>query len=51
LLLGHLDDHPTAVDDLIARTGMTTGQILATLSVLGLKRLVRRMPGRRFVRV
>jgi DNA processing protein len=49
-LLGHLDDHPMAVDDLIARTGMTAGQVMATLSVLELKRLVRRMPGHRFVR-
>jgi DNA processing protein len=50
-LLGHLDDHPTAVDDLIARTGMTAGQVMATLSVLELKRLVKRLPGHRFVRV
>jgi DNA processing protein len=50
-LLGHLDDRPTAVDDLIASTGMTAGQVMATLSVLELKRLVRRMPGHRFVRV
>ena len=49
-LLGRLDDQPTAVDDLIARTGMTAGQVMATLSVLELKRLVRRMPGHRFVR-
>jgi DNA processing protein len=50
-LLGRLDDSPTAVDDLIARTGMTAAQVMATLSVLELKRLVRRMPGHRFVRV
>jgi DNA processing protein len=49
-LLGHLDDQPTAVDDLIGRTGMTAGQVMATLSVLELKRLVRRLPGHRFVR-
>jgi DNA processing protein len=46
-----LDDRPTAVDDLIASTGMTAGQVMATLSVLELKRLVRRMPGHRFVRI
>jgi DNA processing protein len=50
-LLGHLDDQPTGVDDLISRTGMTAGQVMATLSVLELKRLVRRLPGHRFVRV
>jgi DNA processing protein len=49
-LLGQLDDQPTAVDDLIARTGMTAGQIMATLSVLELKRLAKRLPGHRFVR-
>ena len=49
-LLGRLDDQPTAVDDLIARTGMTAGQVMATLSVLELKRLVKRLPGHRFVR-
>jgi DNA processing protein len=50
-LLGRLDDEPTAVDDLIVRTGMTAGQVMATLSVLELKRLVKRLPGHRFVRV
>jgi DNA processing protein len=49
-LLGRLDDQPTAVDDLIIRTGMTAGQVMATLSVLELKRLVKRLPGHRFVR-
>jgi DNA processing protein len=49
-LLGHLDDQATGVDDLIARTGMTAAQVMATLSVLELKRLVRRLPGHRFVR-
>jgi predicted Rossmann fold nucleotide-binding protein DprA/Smf involved in DNA uptake len=39
-LLGRLDDQPTAVDDLIARTGMTAGQVMATLSVLELKHLL-----------
>jgi DNA processing protein len=50
-LLGRLDDQPTAVDDLIMLTGMTAGQVMATLSVLELKRLVKRLPGHRFVRV
>jgi DNA processing protein len=30
---------------------MTAAQVMATLSVLELKRVVRRMPGHRFVRV
>jgi DNA processing protein len=49
-LLGRLDDTPIGVDDLIASTGLTAAQVMATLSVLELKRMVRRMPGHRFVR-
>ncbi len=50
-LLGRLGDTPTGVDDLIGATGMTAAQVMATLSVLELKRMVRRLPGHRFVRV
>ncbi len=49
-LLGRLDDTPTGVDDLIAATGLTAAQVMATLSVLEMKRMVRRQPGHRFVR-
>jgi DNA processing protein len=49
-LLGQLDDHPTAVDELILSTGLTASQVMATLSVLELKRMVHRLPGHRFVR-
>jgi len=37
------------VDGLIAETGMTSSQVLATLSVLEMRRLVRRLPGHQFV--
>jgi DNA processing protein len=50
-LLGQLGDRPVGVDDLIATTGMTASQVMATLSVLEIKRLARRMPGHQFVRV
>jgi DNA processing protein len=50
-LLGQLDDRPTPVDDLITRTGMTAAQVMATLSVLEMKRLAKRLPGHQFVRV
>ncbi len=50
-LLGQLDDNPTAVNELIVRTKLTASQVMATLSVLEMKRLVRRMAGHRFVRV
>jgi DNA processing protein len=49
--LGHLSDEPTGVDELIVSTRLTASQVMATLSVLELKRLVRRLPGHRFVRV
>jgi DNA processing protein len=49
-LLGQLDNTPTGVDELIARTGLAASQVMATLSVLELRRLVRRLPGHQFVR-
>jgi DNA processing protein len=49
-LLGQLESQPSGVDELILRTGLTASQVLATLSVLELKRLVRRLPGHQFVR-
>jgi DNA processing protein len=49
-LLGKLDNLPAGVDDLIASTGLTASQVMATLSVLELKRVVKRLPGHRFVR-
>ena len=50
-LLGQLADSPTAVDELIHRTNLTAAQVMATLSVLEMKRLVRRLPGPSFVRL
>ncbi|MBX6315276.1 MAG: DNA-protecting protein DprA, partial [Isosphaeraceae bacterium] len=44
-LLGHLDDLPRAADELIARTGLAAAQVMATLSVLEMRRLIRRVPG------
>jgi DNA processing protein len=49
-LLGRLDDHPVSVDELIVGSGLTASQVMATLSVLEMRRLVRRQPGPRFVR-
>ena len=49
-LLGRLDDRGVAVDDLILASGLTASQVMATLSVLEMRRLVRRLPGARFAR-
>lgn len=49
-LLSHLNDHPVAVDELIAHTRLTASQVMATLSLLEMRRLVKRLPGPRFVR-
>ena len=50
-LLGRLDNDGVAIDALIVATGLTASQVMATLSVLELRRLVRRLPGPRYVRV
>ena len=50
-ILAGLDDQGIAVDELIVATGLTASQVLATLSVLEMRRLVRRLPGPRFARV
>ena len=49
-LLGRLDDRPVSIDELIVGSGLTASQVMATLSVLEMRRLVRRLPGPRFVR-
>jgi DNA processing protein len=49
-LLGQLGDLPTTVDTLITQTGLTASQVMATMSVLEMRRLVRRISGQQFVR-
>jgi DNA processing protein len=49
-LIGQLSDEPVSVDELIARTRLTPAQVMATLSVLEMRRLVRRLPGHHFTR-
>ncbi|RUL87258.1 DNA-protecting protein DprA [Tautonia sociabilis] len=50
-LLGHLDDLPRGVDELIVRTGLAPSQVMATLAVLEMRRLIRRGPGNMFTRI
>ena len=49
-ILGRLGDDPRTIDGLIAETKLTASQVMATLSVLEMRRLVRRLPGPMFVR-
>ncbi len=49
-LLGRLEDHPMGVDELTVKSGLAVSQVMATLSVLEVRRLVRRLPGHLFVR-
>jgi len=41
---------PTNIDDIVAACGLETSRVLATLSVLEMRRLVRRVPGNRVQR-
>lgn len=49
-ILGLLGDQGVSLDELIARTGLGASQVIATLSVLEVRRLVRRQPGGLFIR-
>jgi DNA processing protein len=51
LILEQLDDIPKPADELITRTSLTASQVMATLSVLEVRRLIRRLPGNQFVRI
>ena len=42
-----LKDGERLVDDVIAETGLTTGKLLAALTLLELKGIIRRLPGKR----
>ena len=46
-ILSALESGERLADDVIAETGLPTGQVLATLTLLEVKGLVRRLPGRR----
>ena len=46
-IVSALTNLPRSVDDVIAETGLTTGKILALLTMLELKGVVKRLPGKR----
>lgn len=49
-LLGQLGDRPISVDELIGLTRLPAQQVVSTLAVLEMRRLVRRVPGNLFIR-
>jgi len=42
--------NPVAIDDLVDATGLAASQVLATIGVLEMRRLIRRLPGSQIVR-
>lgn len=50
-VLGGLDDIPRGVDEIIGRTGLAPSQVVSTLAMLEVRRLIRRSPGNQFVRL
>lgn len=50
LIVSALTDRERLVDDVIAETGLTTGKMLALLTMLELKGVVKRLPGKRIAR-
>ena len=49
-IITRLSDRPMAVDELITLSGLNASQVMATLSLLEMRRLVRRFPGPQFAR-
>ena len=49
-VLAAVDDEPTSIDDIVVKSGLTVPNVLATISVLELRRLIRRIGGTRVCR-
>lgn len=49
-VMAHLGQEETAMDDIIRSSGLTTACVSATLLSLEMKRLVRQLPGKQYVR-
>ncbi len=50
-ILNHLSTEPSHVDDLLRVAGIESSRVLATLTVLEMKRMIRRLPGGQLVRI
>lgn len=48
-IVNALRDGQRLADDIVAETGLSTGKLLASLTMLELKGIIRRLPGKRFV--
>ena len=49
-VLAAIDDEPIAIDNVIAACGLPVQNVLSTLSVLEMRRLIRRLGGNRVMR-
>ena len=49
-ILNHVTNEPSHIDDVLRATGLESSRVLATLTVLEMKRMVRRLPGGYVVR-
>ncbi len=49
-VLAAIDDEPIAIDSIIASSGLPVQNVLSTISVLEMRRLIRRLGGNRVMR-
>jgi DNA processing protein len=49
-VLSHITDDPTTIDELVVASGLPVQNVLATISVLEMKRLIRRLGGSQVMR-
>ena len=50
-VLGAIETDATPIDTIVAQTGLSVARVLSTISVLEMRRLVRRLSGSTVVRV
>ncbi len=50
-ILQHIETEPTAVDTIIQESGLPASRVLSTVSVLEIRRLIRRVSGNKLIRV
>jgi DNA processing protein len=50
-VLQNIDGDPTSIDAIISRSGLPTHQVLSTISVLEVRRVIRRISGSSVARI